>query len=314
MSSNFQAEHPPQPTKKEDFAYQNNAFDHTPSSNDTNVQLRCLKQSVSTSTLTTIGQDDTPDKPGDPPLHLYESYILPCIAEYVGTTLFLFTICMVSAYGGAAGPTWLLGVSLTTGFAFFALCISIGPVSGAHLNPVVTMAITLAGDCNPILGIPYVIAQIAGAITGAYFTKFIVPSTTYAQCLGGAHSVGPGVTAGGAILCEVLITAFLVLVILMSGVDTINKQNPLPPLAVGLAVVVGITCGGPFSGGSMNPARAFGPAVASGVWDHHYVWWVGPILGGLVSTGIYRMLMASEDRRVLLWRRTQKKDTRMQST
>ncbi|XP_078610903.1 uncharacterized protein LOC144881608 [Branchiostoma floridae x Branchiostoma japonicum] len=69
------------------------------------------------------------------------------------------------------------------------------------------------------------------------------------------------------------------------------------------------TFSGPFSGGSMNPARAFGPAVASGVWDHHYVWWVGPILGGLVSSGIYRMLMASEDRRVLLWRRTQKKDS-----
>ncbi|CAH1273791.1 AQP8 [Branchiostoma lanceolatum] len=310
MSSTSQAQHPPQHTRKEDFAYQNNAYDHTYTSpNDTSVQLRCIKQSVSTSTLTTIGEDDAPEKPKDPPVQLYESFILPCIAEYVGMTLFVFIICLVSAYGSTAGPTWLLGVSLTTGFSFFSLLIAIGPVSGAHLNPVVTMGITLAGDFNPILGIPYVIAQIAGSITGAFFTKIVVPSNIYADCLGGAHSVGPGVTAGGAILCEVLITAFLILIILMSGVDSANSQQPLPPLAIALAVVVGITCGGPFSGGSMNPARAFGPAVASGVWDHHYVWWVGPLLGGLVSAGIYRILMASEDRRVLLWKRSQKKDT-----
>ncbi|KAI8500098.1 Aquaporin-8 [Branchiostoma belcheri] len=310
MSGTVQAQNLQQTTRKEDYAYQNSAYDHTASPADTAVQLRCVRQSVSISSLTTIGQDAPQENVRDTPgARLYGAYVLPCAAEYVGMTLFVFVICMVSAYGSTAGPAWLLGVSLTTAFAFFCLLIGIGPISGAHLNPAVTMVITLGGDFNPFMGIPYVIAQLAGSVTGAVLTKVILPSSTYSLCLGGAHSVGPGVTAGGAILCEVLITCFLTLTILMCGVDSVNRQQPLAALAVALAVVVGMMCGGPFSGGSMNPARAFGPAVAAGVWKDHYVWWVGPLLGGLLSAGIYRILLASEDRRVILWRNNVKKDT-----
>eukprot|EP00058_Branchiostoma_floridae_P013711 XP_002599199.1 hypothetical protein BRAFLDRAFT_64446 [Branchiostoma floridae] len=279
---------------------------------DTSLQLRHIPPPVSSTTVT-IPKDGPPDeRPEDSSSPLYDTYVLPCLTEYVGMTLFIFIISIATAYFSTAGPTWLTGVALTNGFAIVSLVVAIGPVSGAHLNPAVTMAITLSGGFQPILVIPYVIAQITGSITGAYFTKAILPNTTYALCNGGAHSVGPGVTAGGAILCEVLITAFLVLIILMCGVDTEYKKQPLPPLAIGLAVVVGILCGGPYSGGSMNPARSFGPAVASGLWDDHYVWWVGPILGGLISAGIYRslklfqpnlfysrLLMASGDRRLL---------------
>ncbi|XP_078610905.1 aquaporin-8-like [Branchiostoma floridae x Branchiostoma japonicum] len=267
---------------------------------DESLHLRHIPPPVS-STEVTIPEDGPPDERPEEssPAPLYDTYVLPCLTEYVGMTLFIFIISIATAYFSTAGPTWLTGVALTNGFAIVSLVVAIGPVSGAHLNPAVTMAITLSGGFQPILVIPYVIAQITGSITGAYFTKAILPNATYALCNGGANSVGPGVTAGGAILCEVLITAFLVLIILMCGVDTEYKQQPLPPLAIGLAVVVGILCGGPFSGGSMNPARSFGPAVASGLWDDHYVWWVGPILGGLISTGIYRVLMASGDRRLL---------------
>ncbi|CAH1273793.1 AQP8 [Branchiostoma lanceolatum] len=269
-------------------------------SEDTNLQLRHIQPSVlSPLTATANPEDGTSENPEEPPAPLYETYVLSCLAEYVGMTLFIVIISLVTGHFSAAGPNWLIGVALTNGFAIVSLVVAIGPVSGAHLNPAVTMVITLSGGFQPILVIPYVMAQLTGSITGAYFTKAILPNTTYALCHGGANSVGPGMTAGGAILCEVLITAFLVLIILMSGVDSEYKNQPLPPLAIGMAVVVGIMCGGPFSGGSMNPARAFGPAVASGVWDHHYVWWVGPLLGGLVSAGIYRTLMASQDRRLL---------------
>ncbi|XP_078692589.1 uncharacterized protein LOC144922585 [Branchiostoma floridae x Branchiostoma belcheri] len=109
MSGTVQAENLQQTTRKEDYAYQNSAYDHTTSPADTAVQLRCVRQSVSISSLTTIGQDTPPEPSRDPPgARLYGAYVLPCVAEYVGMTLFVFVICMVS------GTTWLSRLDYTS--------------------------------------------------------------------------------------------------------------------------------------------------------------------------------------------------------
>ncbi|KAI8500099.1 Aquaporin-8 [Branchiostoma belcheri] len=328
------------------------------------------------------------------PANLYETYVMPCLAEFVGLLIFVFIGTMVTGYSASAGSLWLLGVALAHGLTIALLIIAIGHirrltqsggpthhraahrrhrkhqtdqssrpvtlvflrtdpvrlVTGGHLNPAVTLGVTLAGGVNVLQGVCYVISQLLGGMVGAAFTKAILPNGTYAGCSGGAHALGGGVSVPGAVLCETLLTMILVLTVLLAAVDSATSGSALPPLAIGLAVLVGILAGhaqarswiahaypepsfirshaqarswiahaypepsfirshaqalswivpaGPFSGASMNPARAFGPAVAAGVWDYHYVWWVGPTFGALLAGLIYRAFLASADRRLI---------------
>ncbi|XP_019614846.1 PREDICTED: aquaporin-8-like [Branchiostoma belcheri] len=233
------------------------------------------------------------------PANLYETYVMPCLAEFVGLLIFVFIGTMVTGYSASAGSLWLLGVALAHGLTIALLIIAIGHISGGHLNPAVTLGVTLAGGVNVLQGVCYVISQLLGGMVGAAFTKAILPNGTYAGCSGGAHALGGGVSVPGAVLCETLLTMILVLTVLLAAVDSATSGSALPPLAIGLAVLVGILAGGPFSGASMNPARAFGPAVAAGVWDYHYVWWVGPTFGALLAGLIYRAFLASADRRLI---------------
>ncbi|XP_078690963.1 aquaporin-8-like [Branchiostoma floridae x Branchiostoma belcheri] len=233
------------------------------------------------------------------PANRYETYVMPCLAEFFGVVILVFTTTMVTGYSTTGGNLWLIAVALTSGFTVTLIMVSISHISGAHLNPAVTLGVTLAGGVNVLQAICYVISQLLGGMVGAAFTKAILPNGTYAGCSGGAHALGGGVSVPGAVLCETLLTMILVLTVLLAAVDSATSGSALPPLAIGLAVLVGILAGGPFSGGSMNPARAFGPAVAAGVWKDHYVWWVGPLLGGLAGGIIYRLFLASADRRVI---------------
>ncbi|XP_035695466.1 aquaporin-8-like isoform X1 [Branchiostoma floridae] len=225
-----------------------------------------------------------------PPSSWYEKYLQPCIAEFFGLIVFAFVGTMVTGYAGTGGPTWLVGIALTHGLTIALLIVGLGHISGGHFNPAVTLGVTLAGGIHPLLAGGYGISQLMGSMIGAAFTKAILPNMTYTSCHGGTHSIGEGVSVGGAILCEAILTMTLVMTVIMSAVDSASKGKALPPLAIGLAVVTGILSGGPFSGASMNPARAFGPAVVAGVWKDHYVWWLGPLLGGVVAGGLYSAL------------------------
>ncbi|XP_035695470.1 aquaporin-8-like isoform X5 [Branchiostoma floridae] len=235
----------------------------------------------------------------EPKPNAYEVYVMPCLAEFVGLLIFAFIGTMVTGYVTPAGNMWLLSIALAHGFTIALLIVAVGHISGGHLNPAVTLGITIAGGVTWLQGICYVISQLLGAMVGAAFTRAILPNATYAACAGGTHAIGGEVSITGAILCESILTMILVLTVLLAAVDPSSAEKALPPLAIGLAVLVGILAGGPFSGASMNPARAFGPAVAAGVWKNHYVWWVGPIIGGLVAGIIYRMFLADAERRLI---------------
>ncbi|XP_078691865.1 aquaporin-8-like isoform X1 [Branchiostoma floridae x Branchiostoma belcheri] len=225
-----------------------------------------------------------------PPSSWYEKYLQPCIAEFVGLIVFAFVGTMVTGYAHEGGPTWLIGIALTHGLTIALLIVGLGHISGGHFNPAVTLGVTLAGGIHPVLAGGYGVSQLMGSMIGAAFTKAILPNTTYLDCSGGTHSIGPGVSVGGAILCEALLTMILVMTVIMSAVDSASKGKALPPLAIGLAVVIGILAGGPVSGASLNPARAFGPAVVAGIWKDHYVWWLGPLTGGLIAGALHSAL------------------------
>lgn len=225
----------------------------------------------------------------------YHRAIRPSLAEFIGTTVFVFIGCM-------AVQTQNVGsIALAHGLAIALLITGLGKISGGHFNPAVTLGVTISGGNPIVVSIFYFLAQILGGMVGAAFALAVLPESVYKGIKGGAHTLGHGVYPGWAILAEGILTFLLVFTVLMTAVD--EEKSNLAPLAIGFAVAVDIIAGAKTTGASMNPARSFGPAVAYSkygdvnVWEHHYVYWVGPTAGAIAAAVIYRFLFASGNRR-----------------
>ncbi|BFZ02854.1 hypothetical protein BsWGS_05893 [Bradybaena similaris] len=226
---------------------------------------------------------------------IFDQYLRPCLTEFFGVAIFVFI-----GTSAACSPLAVEGVALAHGLTIALLVIGTGSISGAHLNPAVTLGIWIGGGIAPILAVLYVISQLIGAILGAAFALGVVGYSAYDKCNGGGHVLPDHIAPGQAFLCEVLLTALLVTTVLVAAVDSSSK-NSLAPLAIGFAVTVDILAGATFSGASMNPARSFGPAVVvhnSSVWSYHWIYWVGPAIGAIVAGLIYRLLLASPEKRI----------------
>ncbi|XP_052071843.1 aquaporin-8-like [Mytilus californianus] len=222
----------------------------------------------------------------------WENQIRPVVAEFVGVTVFVFVGTMVVQTNDTTS------IGLAHGLMIALLIMGLGNISGGHFNPAVTLGVALNDGISLSLSVLYFCAQMIGGALGAAFTRAVLPSNVYHGAIsinGGAHTLSPGVEPGWAILCEAILTFVLVFTVLMNALDKRNQDSVLTPLAIGFAVAVDIMGGGMTTGGSMNPARSFGPALAvsafnTDVWKHHYVYWIGPAIGSLVAAGIYRFL------------------------
>ncbi|XP_070187779.1 aquaporin-8-like [Littorina saxatilis] len=240
---------------------------------------------------------------------LYEDYLRPVLAEFFGVTLFVCVGCLCVLQSGNAGTLGYstafsaIAIAAGHGLTIALLVVALGEISGAHLNPAVTVGAFIAGAISPVKAVLYVLAQIVGGLAGAGLTRGILNKDVYTAIGGGAHTLGEGVTAGQGVLCEVVLTTVLVLTVLMTAVDPRNKSQ-LAPLAIGFAVTVDILAGVQITGASMNPARSFGPAVVisyatTSFWTYHYIYWVGPLLGSLVAGIWYRLFLASSENRLV---------------
>ncbi|XP_064644756.1 aquaporin-like [Lineus longissimus] len=234
-----------------------------------------------------------------------------CVAETVATAIHVY-LCLLCKMTDN-----LVAIALVNGTSISFLAVAFGEISGAHMNPAISLSICIAGRL-PVLFFPcYVIAQLAGSIVGAIAARIIVqpipaPITTdlvtgnhtmsmYMYIKGGTHHPEVGVDILHAILAEAIITAILTLTVLISAVDREHK-SPLAPLAIGFAVMNGIIANQKTTGGCMNPARSFGPAVISmayfpSVWDKHYIYWAGPMTGSIAATILYWIIFASTTNR-----------------
>lgn len=240
---------------------------------------------------------------------IYEDIIQPCLAELTGVAFFVF---MGVASMASGNP---LAIAVGHGLALALAVGSVGIISGGHLNPAVTIGVLWAHAISPILAGCYIVSQIVGAILGAalargvlHYTPDGANETVYKSITAGVNKVGDDVTLGTAVLAEIVATAFLVMVVLMTAVRSRNQSEAVAaPMYIGLSVLVGILAIGSVSGGSLNPARSFGPALVgvdmgSKVWKRHWVFWVGPIVGSIISALIYRVFFAEPDKRVILKR------------
>ncbi len=207
-------------------------------------------------------------------------------AEAFATCAFVFIAAgSVLANRETGGELGTLGVALANGLALAAMIYTVWHISGAHLNPAVTIALWATGHVKALQALGYVIAQLVGATVAALFLQVIFSGASQQFYLGDAN-LGTNVTPGMGILVEAILTFFLTWAVFGAAVD--KKAAPgFGGLAVGFVLVVSILVANNITGGALNPARSFGPALITSHWTHHYVYWIGPILGALAAGVIY---------------------------
>lgn len=205
------------------------------------------------------------------------------LAEAIGTFALTFVGILAISAGGIIGrPDGVVGlatIALAHGLTILVMVAALGAVSGGHFNPAVTFGFVVTGRMPAVVGAIYWAAQIVGATLAAVLVRAAFGVDPVA---GGTPDLGPGVSVGAGIMLEVVTTFFLVLVVFGSAVDE-RAPKSIFPVAIGLTVALDIMAIGPLTGAAMNPARVIGPALASGHWDNHLVYWVGPLLGGALG-------------------------------
>jgi len=211
------------------------------------------------------------------------SLLKKCVAEFIGTFALIFIgIGAIGALGGLDKNGGLLGIAFAHGLTIAVMVSATGGISGGHLNPAVTFGLMLADKIDLKGSIAYWISQLAGACAAAWLCSIVLDKTAV---FNGTPVVGKDVTLGHAVIVEAVTTFFLVFVVFGTAVD--SRAPKIGGLAIGLTITLGILFAGPLTGGAINPARTFGPALISGQWAHHYVYWAGPLLGGGLAGLVY---------------------------
>jgi MIP family channel proteins len=230
------------------------------------------------------------------------SLLKQCVAEFIGTfTLIFIGIGAIYNLGSLPGGGGLLGIALAHGLAIAVMVSATGAISGGHLNPAVTFGLLLGGKICPSRSVAYIIAQLAGATAAAFLCAHLLGMDAVKtgtpdipmNATAAAENLAPKVSMGQAIVIEAVLTFFLVFVVYGSAVDA--RAPKIGGLAIGLTVALDILFGGPLTGAAMNPARTFGPALVSGHWANHIVYWVGPLLGGGLAGLIYGKFLIKEE-------------------
>ena len=186
-----------------------------------------------------------------------------------------------AGYDGALG---VVGIGLAFGLVVMVMVYATGHLSGAHINPAVTMAFTLTRHFPARDAAAYIGAQLAGATVGALLLVSVWPDQPAE--LG---ATVPSIGAGSAFVYEMVLTAFLMFVIVAVATDT-RGVGAAAAIAIGATVALDAMFGGPVTGASMNPARSFGPALVTGEWSDFWLYVAGPVIGAALGALAYQLV------------------------
>ena len=216
-------------------------------------------------------------------------------AEFLGTMFFVFIgTGAVMAIGGAGDVASIISIALAHGIGILTAAAWTGNISGGHINPAVTLAMMVTKNIKIALGIAYIVAQFAGAAAGSLLLKLVIPNILEGS--GGpelgTHLVADGMALPEALLLEIILTAFLVIVIFNTAVSK-KGWSINAPIAIGLAVTAIHLVAVPFTGASVNPARSFGPYLVANSWNSGahsgdaWIYFVGPAVGALIVAALW---------------------------
>jgi len=216
------------------------------------------------------------------------------VAEFIGTFALVFVGAAAGVYGNSLG---LLGIALAHGLTLAVFVYAYGHISGTHINPAVTLGLAANGNIKWIDAAVYWLAQFSGAALAAFALRTILNPLS-AEAIASAATNGALVAKYPyyALAVEALLTFFLVNTVLHTSVG--DKAGPFAGWAIGTTLAIGILAGGPLTGGSMNPARSFGPAIFTQAikagtpdWQNpmlYLIYFVGPFIGAIVATLLYQ--------------------------
>jgi aquaporin Z len=210
------------------------------------------------------------------------------MAEFIGTFALVFIGGgAIMASDLAKNPAGITQIALAHGLILALMVTATMRVSG-HLNPAVTIGFLVTRRIEPIMAGLYVLAQIFGAVLAAYALKQLFPADVVTASRLGGQSIALDVSMTQAIVLEAIATFFLVFVVFGTAVDP--KAPRVGGFAIGLTVTADILAIGPLTGASMNPARSFGPAIVSGIYEGQAAYWLGPLIGGVAAAVLYDRL------------------------
>ena len=211
-------------------------------------------------------------------------------AEALGTFGLVFiggAVVVVNAFPN--GDSGILGIAVAHAFVLAIMITATMNISGGHLNPAVTFGLLVARKIDLRTALPYIAAQLVGAVLGALLIKYAIPSNVGRILSYGTPVIASSVTLAQAITIEAVLTFFLVSAVFGTAVSP--EAPKVGGFGIGLVLLFAILVGGPLSGAALNPARAFGPALVSGNWLGQAVWWVGPLLGGLAAGILWKLVL-----------------------
>ncbi|KAL3162086.1 hypothetical protein ABBQ38_009151 [Trebouxia sp. C0009 RCD-2024] len=224
---------------------------------------------------------------------------VPKIAtEFITQALFNYFSCSAVAIAtlvGGGSATMVTALTIAAHMVLVPMIAYVAaPASGAHFNPIVTFAFMATGILRVKTGISYIIAQCVGGVVGAYAAFNLLPVHQQVNELAGLHMIPDSHTVSQAFFGEGIASFFFIWVI-MGLVKSKNGWGKLGPFAIALGITFNMWITGPVSSNCINPARALGPAVVTGFWEHHWVWWTAPFLGAFLAAKLYAKYIMPKD-------------------
>jgi MIP family channel proteins len=217
------------------------------------------------------------------------------VGEALGTFFLVFlgagSICLDAFTGGRVG---LLGIAVAHGLALSIAVTVTLPLSGGHLNPAVTFGAMLTGRMERRAGLLIMASQLVGAAVAGFFLRLIFEENVWQTRALGTPDLSPAVKIGNGIFIEAVLTFLMVFAYWATVMD--ERAPRMAGFGVGLTLCASILMGGALTGAALNPARAFGPAMASGHWNNHLVYWIGPMLGAGFAAFLYDRLFLGKHR------------------
>jgi len=212
------------------------------------------------------------------------------LAEFLGTMILVLLACGACTQHGKELD--VVRIALAFGLTVATMAQSIGHISGCHINPGVTAGLMVGRKIGLIKGLLYIVVQSLGAIVGAALLMVLTGQESSESPSIGAVGLNATVSAGAGFGIEFFITFVLVLVVYAAAADEDNAGSVKgsAPLAIGFAISIGHLFAVPLTGAGMNPARSLGTAIVAGKLEHHWVYWAGPLLGGIAAGLIYQMV------------------------
>lgn len=207
-----------------------------------------------------------------------------CVAELIGTYALVF--CGTGAIiinQESNGAVTHVGIAITFGFIVMSMIYALGNISGAHLNPAVSIAFVLAGRFSIKELLPFIVSQTVGALLASLTLRYLFPAN---ELLGATLPAG---SVSQSFILEFLLTFFLMLVIINVATGS-KEQGMFAGLAIGSVVLLEAMFAGPICGASMNPARSLAPAIVSGHLEHLWIYLVATTMGAIVAIPIWKYL------------------------